>query len=232
VFLLLSPFQRRSFAAAVVHAAVAMMFAAGVAAQDRASEQNGAAAAKAPHVFRAEDIVAAARGQIGKTTRYDPAYVSLTYPGGDVAEDRGVCSDVVIRALRKVGIDLQKEVHEDMAAHFGKYPKLWGLKRTDRSIDHRRVPNLARFFERRGKSLPVTADASAYLPGDFVVCRLDNGLIHIMTVSDRRDTQGTPLIIHNIGSGAQEEARLFEFKIEGHYRWFPPLQARSNAPGQ
>jgi uncharacterized protein YijF (DUF1287 family) len=214
VFLLLSPFQRRWFAAAVIHAAVAMMFAAGVAAQDRAGEQSGAAAAKAPHAFRAEDIVVAARSQIGKTTRYDPAYVSLTYP------------------MRKVGIDLQKEVHEDMAAHFGKYPKLWGLKRTDRSIDHRRVPNLARFFERRGKSLPVTADANAYLPGDFVVCRLDNGLIHIMTVSDRRDTQGTPLIIHNIGSGAQEEARLFEFKIEGHYRWFPPPQARSNAPGQ
>ena len=165
-------------------------------------------------------LVAAARSQIGKTVVYDPAYLSLSYPKGDVPLERGVCCDVVIRAMRAAGVDLQQVVHEDMKANFSVYPKIWKLTRTDTNIDHRRVPNLAKFFERKGKSLPVTQVGKDYAAGDFVVCRLSNGLIHIMLVSDRCSEAGTPLVIHNIGQGAQEEDRLFEFKIEGHFRWF------------
>jgi len=165
-------------------------------------------------------LVAAARSQIGKTVIYDPAYVSLSYPKGDVPLERGVCCDVVIRALRAAGVDLQQVVHEDMKANFSVYPKIWKLTKTDPNIDHRRVPNLAKYFERKGKSLAVSQEGKDYAAGDFVVCRLSNGLIHIMVVSDRLSEAGTPLVIHNIGQGAQEEDRLFEFKIEGHFRWF------------
>ena len=165
------------------------------------------------------DIVAAARGQIGKTTSYDPAYVSLKYPNGDIDISKGVCTDVVIRALRTSRkMDLQKLVHEDMRANFSKYPKRWGLKRTDKSIDHRRVPNLQTFFKRKGWSLTVTKDKSKYQPGDLVTCTVAGRLPHIMIVSDKKSADGTPLIIHNIGSGAQEEDRLFEFPLTGHYR--------------
>ena len=164
--------------------------------------------------------MSSARSQIGQTVIYDPAYVSLRYPKGDVPLDRGVCCDVIIRALRGVGADLQQLVHEDMAAHFSAYPQLWKLRKPDPNIDHRRVPNLARFFQRQGRQLPVTKLGSDYAAGDFVVCRLSNGLIHIMLVSDRVSEAGIPLVIHNIGRGTQEEDRLFEFKIEGHYRWF------------
>jgi uncharacterized protein len=116
-------------------------------------------------------LIASARGQIGKTVRYDPAYTALAYPGGDVPMDRGVCTDVVIRALRAAWkLDLQKEVHEDMAANFPAYPKRWGLKRPDRHIDHRRVPNLMTFLQRRGFHLPVTKNAADYRPGDLVTC--------------------------------------------------------------
>lgn len=188
--------------------------AAAPAEKAPAAEQAGAAK-------KAADIVAAARAQVGKTLVYDPAYVALAYPGGDVPVERGVCTDVVIRALRACGTDLQKAVHEDMKAAFSVYPKIWGLKSTDRNIDHRRVPNLAKFFERKGKSLPVSKNPADWLPGDFVVCRLSNGLIHIMIVSDRKTEEGVPLVIHNIGAGAQEEDRLFSFSIEGRYRWFP-----------
>lgn len=165
-------------------------------------------------------LVQAARRQIGVTTIYDAAYSTLSYPNGDVPIERGVCCDVITRALRACGADLQQLIHEDMAKNFSAYPKLWGLKRPDKNIDHRRVPNMARFFERQGKKLPVSMEGADYQPGDFVVCRLDNGLIHIMLVSDKAAPDGTPMIMHNIGQGAQEEARLFEFKIEGHYRWF------------
>ena len=165
-------------------------------------------------------LVAAARSQIGKTVIYDPAYTSLAYPKGDVPLERGVCCDVVIRAMRAAGVDLQQVVHEDMKANFSVYPKIWKLTKTDTNIDHRRVPNLAKYFERKGKSLAVTQVGKDYAAGDFVVCRLANGLIHIMLVSDRFSEAGTPMVIHNIGQGAQEEDRLFEFKIEGHFRWF------------
>lgn len=160
----------------------------------------------------------AARLQIGVTVEYDPAYVSLDYPGGDVPQDRGVCTDVVIRALRLLGLDLQQAVHEDMKAHFSAYPKLWGLKRPDKNIDHRRVPNLQTYFTRRGWKLPVTQDPEDYRAGDLVTCLVSDTLPHIMVVSDRRAEDGTPLIIHNIGRGTQEEDALFAFPLTGHYR--------------
>lgn len=163
-------------------------------------------------------LVEAARAQVGRTLIYDPAYVSLKYPMGDVPEERGVCADVVIRALRKTGTDLQQVVHEDMKANFQAYPKTWGLRSTDRNIDHRRVLNLGVFFKRRGFSLPVTAEARDYQPGDLVTCTVAGKLPHIMVVSDRRNDSGTPLVIHNIGQGAREEDRLFEFPITGHFR--------------
>ena len=165
-------------------------------------------------------LVAAARAQVGKTVRYDPAYVRLGYPGGDVPLDRGVCADVVIRALRSVGVDLQVAVHEDLAAHFGAYPKRWGLDAPDPNIDHRRVPNLETFFRRRGLELPATRDARDYLPGDFVTWRLPGNLPHIGIVSDRRTSDGArPLVLHNVGAGAREEDRLFAWPLAGHYRW-------------
>lgn len=159
-----------------------------------------------------------ARRQIGVTTTYDPDYVQLPYPGGDVPMDRGVCTDVVIRALRLLGFDLQKEVHQDMAAHFAAYPKNWGLKRPDKNIDHRRVPNLRTFFTRRGWALPISDKPGDYRPGDLVTCTVAGRLPHIVIVSDRKSPDGVPLIIHNIGSGTQEEDALFEFPITGHYR--------------
>ena len=166
------------------------------------------------------DIVTAARTQVGRTVTYDPAYVSLKYPGGDVPEARGVCTDVVVRALRAaLGVDLQKVVHEDMAANFSVYPKLWGLKRTDKNIDHRRVPNLQTLFKRRGFSLPVTKEAADYKPGDLVTCTVPPHLPHIMIVSDKTNADGRPLVIHNIGRGAQEEDCLFTYPLTGHYRW-------------
>lgn len=176
------------------------------------------AAQEGATVSKGEQIVAAARSQIGVTTRYVPDYVSLAYPGGDVPEETGVCTDVVIRALRELGIDLQKEVHEDMRANFGKYPKFWGLKRTDRSIDHRRVPNLQTYFQRKSYALEVTKDAGNYRAGDLVTCTVAGKLPHIMVVSDKKSGEGTPLVIHNIGGGAQEEDRLFDFPLTGHYR--------------
>jgi uncharacterized protein YijF (DUF1287 family) len=178
------------------------------------------AAAQAEPDPKAIALVEAARARIGVTTSYDPAYVGLKYPGGDVPNDRGVCTDVVIRALRATGHDLQKLVHEDMKSNFAKYPKRWGLKRPDRNIDHRRVPNLQTFFKRRGMSLPVTQKKSDYLPGDLVTCTVAGRLPHIMIVSDKKARDGTPLVIHNIGAGAREENRLFEFPLTGHYRYF------------
>ena len=165
------------------------------------------------------NLVAAARKQIGKTLVYDPAYASLKYPMGDVPELRGVCADVVIRALRACGTDLQQAVHEDMKKHFASYPKTWGLKRPDRNIDHRRVLNLAVYLRRHGMALAVTKLAPDYLPGDLVTCTVAGKLPHIMVVSDRCSSDGVPLIIHNIGQGTQEEDRLFEFPLNGHFRW-------------
>ncbi len=165
-----------------------------------------------------DKIVAAARKQIGVTLSYDPAYTALAYPGGDVPKERGVCTDVVIRALRDgLEKDLQKLVHEDMKSSFSKYPKIWGLSRTDKNIDHRRVPNLIAFFKRKHASIPL--DQKAFLPGDLVTCTVPPNLPHIMIVSDKRNAAGLPLVIHNIGSGTREEDRLGNFPLTGHFRW-------------
>lgn len=166
----------------------------------------------------ATQLVAAARSQIGITQGYDPAYRKLSYPGGDVPLETGVCCDVVIRALRKQGVDLQQLVHQDMKSNFSKYPKNWGLKKPDSNIDHRRVPNLACYFSRQGWSVPVSDAAASYLPGDIITWNLGGGLTHIGIVSDRQAAGGRPLIIHNIGSGTKEEDVLFSFTITGHYR--------------
>jgi len=163
-------------------------------------------------------IVAAARQQIGVTKEYDPSYTALDYPGGDVPIHTGVCSDVIVRAIRKAGIDLQKEVHEDMREHFSVYPQKWGLKKPDRNIDHRRVPNLKRYFERHQIAMHEKLKMiESYRPGDIVAWDLGNGVLHIGIVSDRA-TGRTPLIIHNIGSGAKEEDILLKYKVIGHYR--------------
>ena len=164
------------------------------------------------------DIAVAAREQIGRTLIYDPAYERIAYPMGDVPLARGVCSDVVIRALRAVDIDLQRLVHEDMKANFSSYPSDWGLARPDRNIDHRRVPNLQTWFTRQGWSLTPSQSASAYQAGDLVTWMLPGNLPHIGIVSDRTGWRGTPLVIHNIGSGTREENILFSYPITGHYR--------------
>ena len=167
-------------------------------------------------------LVQAARSQIGVTLRYDPAYTSLTYPGGDVPMDRGVCTDVIIRAYRKAyGCDLQSLVHEDMVKAFQAYPKTWGMKQTDKNIDHRRVRNLQTFFERQKASLPVSDRGADYQPGDLVTKMLPGNLPHIVIVSDRRRSDGIPLAIHNVGQGTQEEDFLFSFPTTGHYRFVP-----------
>jgi len=151
---------------------------------------------------------------------YDPTYFQLQYPNGDVPGNKGVCTDVVIRAYRKLGIDLQKEVHEDMQANFSKYPKNWGLKHTDKNIDHRRVPNLMTFFTRKGASKPITSTPADYLPGDIVCWNLGGGLTHIGLVVNKKSTDGKRnLIVHNIGNGQVQEDCLFNFKIIGHYRF-------------
>jgi uncharacterized protein YijF (DUF1287 family) len=167
----------------------------------------------------APPLVAAARGQISVTRLYDPAYVELDYPGGDVPPDRGVCTDVVIRALRTQGLDLQQTIHEDMRKNFAAYPQLWGLKRANRSIDHRRVPNQMQWFDRQGWAQPIDSTPGSYRAGDIVAWKLTgSGLLHIGIVSDRTTYDGIPLIIHNIGRGTQEENLLFEHAIIGHYR--------------
>ncbi|WP_053990458.1 DUF1287 domain-containing protein [Mangrovimonas sp. TPBH4] len=151
---------------------------------------------------------------------YDPSYFSIAYPNGDVPADKGVCTDVVIRAYRKIGVDLQKEVHEDMKANFGRYPNIWGLHTTDRNIDHRRVPNLMTFFNRKGAAIPVTQKAKDYLPGDIVCWNLGGAITHIGIVVNKKSGDGERyLIVHNIGSGQVMEDCLFDFTIIGHYRY-------------
>lgn len=168
----------------------------------------------------AQRLVAAARRQIGVTLRYDPAYTILDFPNGDVDRVKGVCTDVVIRAFRDaLALDLQALVNADMRSNFGAYPKNWGLGRPDRNIDHRRVPNLATFWRRQKAAVPVTSDAGDWRPGDIFTQMVGGRLPHTGIVSDRRDTTGTPLVIHNIGGGAREEDALFAHPLTGHFRW-------------
>ena len=167
-------------------------------------------------------VLAAAHAQVGVTVLYDPGYRTLVYPGGDVPLDRGVCSDVIVRAWRAAGIDLQAELHRDMRKDFAAYPKIWRLSRPDPNIDHRRVPNLETWLRRRGSSVAVSRDPVDYLPGDLVSWRLERGEPHIGIVSDLRSADGQrPLIVHNIGAGAQVEDVLFRWRISGHFRYFP-----------
>jgi uncharacterized protein len=152
--------------------------------------------------------------------RYDPSYFQLSYPNGDVPPDKGVCTDVVIRAYRKLGIDLQKEVHEDMKSNFSKYPKNWGLSQPDKNIDHRRVPNLMVFFTRKGTTKPTLPNSKDFLPGDIVCWNLGGAVTHIGIVVKKKSQDGQRhLIVHNIGNGQVIEDCLFTFKIIGHYRY-------------
>jgi uncharacterized protein YijF (DUF1287 family) len=165
------------------------------------------------------ELPAAARGQVGVTLIYDPAYVSLDFPAGDVPLDRGVCTDVIIRAFRQaLAIDLQLAVNRDMKADFAAYPANWGLKTTDRNIDHRRVPNLQKLFQRAGAEIALSSDPADFQPGDLVSYDLPGNLPHIAIVSDRTTAEGVPFILHNIGGGAQEEPGLFAWEMTGHYR--------------
>jgi uncharacterized protein YijF (DUF1287 family) len=170
-------------------------------------------------------LVAAAIERTSHYVRYDSSYVRIPYPGGDVPADTGVCTDEIIRSYRAVGIDLQKEVHEDMEKNWGAYPhdNQWRQKRPDSNIDHRRVPNLAVFFSRKGESLPITYGADDYAPGDLVTWDLGGGVPHIGIVVDRKSPGGERyLVVHNIGEGPRMEDVLFRWKITGHHRYFGP----------
>ncbi|WP_396154647.1 DUF1287 domain-containing protein [Flavobacterium macrobrachii] len=169
-----------------------------------------------PKTFE-EKLSNAAISIIDESIVYTPDYVSIKYPNGDVPAKTGVCSDVVIRAYRKLGIDLQKEVHEDMKANFSKYPTKWGLKKTDTNIDHRRVPNLEVFFERKGKKLPISKNASDYKTGEMVTWMIGGKLPHIGIVTHKKSSNGNPMIVHNVGGGQVAEDCLFSWEIVGHY---------------
>jgi uncharacterized protein len=166
-------------------------------------------------------LIDAAVAQAGVTTGYDPSYVQIDYPGGDVPKETGVCTDVIVRAFRSVGIDLQKEIHEDMTRAWSEYPKKWGLSRPDSNIDHRRVPNLMTYFTRKQKTASSTNNPDDYHPGDLVTWDLGGGVDHIGIVTDMLSSDGSRcLIAHNIGAGTRVEDVLFNWKITGHYRYF------------
>lgn len=159
-------------------------------------------------------------GLTSQNVSYDPGYYAIEYPGGDIPEGKGVCTDVIIRAYRKMGVDLQKEVHEDMKSSFNSYPKKWGLKTTDKNIDHRRVLNLMTYFRRKGAEKPISRKPMDYLPGDIVTWDLGEGITHIGIVANKKSNDGSRnMIVHNIGQGQVLEDCLFDFKIIGHYRY-------------
>ena len=165
-------------------------------------------------------LIAAARAQIGVTVRYDPAYLRLAFPGGDPPRAVGVCTDVIVRAYRDAfALDLQKEVNADMREAFAAYPTRWGLKRPDPNIDHRRVPNLQVFFTRRGRALPVPDDLAQIAPGDLVTQMLPGALPHIVLATRERAPGGRPMVVHNVGRGAQLEDVLATWPITGRYRF-------------
>lgn len=169
-----------------------------------------------------EELTAAALERTGHAVRYDGAYRSIPYPGGDVPEEYGVCTDVLIRSYRVLGIDLQEDVHEDMAAAFSAYPKRWGLSAPDSNIDHRRVPNLEVFFARHGERLPITDNPTNYQPGDLVSWMV-GPLPHIGIVVPIRSADGRRFqVVHNIGRGPELEDMLFDYPIVGHFRYYGP----------
>lgn len=171
-------------------------------------------------------LVTAAKERTNHTVRYEPAYVRIPYPGGDVPADTGVCTDEIIRAYRALGVDLQKEVHEDMVANFAAYPRKWRwiLSKPDSNIDHRRVPNLMVFFSRKGETLVISQHASDYMPGDLVTYDLGGNVPHIGIVVDQKGASGAYMIVHNIGQGPRMEDVLFRWKITGHYRYYGPVR--------
>ncbi len=180
-----------------------------------------------------EQLVKAAKQRTQSFVVYNGSYRKIDYPMGDVPANIGVCTDVLIRAYRKLGIDLQELVHKDMKANFSKYPKNWGLKRPDSNIDHRRVPNLETFFARFGQSLTISQNSKDYRPGDIVSWRLDNNLPHIGIVSDiKADDSDNYKIVHNIGAGPQLEDMLFDYTIVGHYRYLPAKIEPTNLSDQ
>ena len=168
----------------------------------------------------ADDLVRAA-GSDRRDPHLRRQLPKIGFPGGDVPLVRGVCTDVVIRAYRKLGVALQVLVHEDMKRAWAAYPKTWGLRQADPNIDHRRVPNLATFLTRHGQALPVGSDPASFRPGDIVTWQLPSGVPHIGIVDAARSPRGTPLVVHNVGDGTQLEDRLFEYRLTGHYRYTP-----------
>jgi uncharacterized protein len=189
------------------------------AAGQQASQETPAQKAFLQH------LVAAADERISHHVRYDPSYVRIPYPGGDVPADTGVCTDEIIRAYRAVGVDLQKEVHEDMVLSWSAYPhdKRWRQSHPDFNIDHRRVPNLAVFFARKGETLAISYGADDYSPGDLVTWDLGGGVPHIGIVVDRKSPGNERyMVVHNIGAGPQMEDVLFRWKITGHFRYYGP----------
>jgi uncharacterized protein YijF (DUF1287 family) len=192
-----------------------------------ASPQTAVLDANSQQIFL-HKLVAAAIDRTHHAVRYDPSYVRIPYPGGDVFEHTGVCTDEVIRAYRALGVDLQKEVHEDMVQNFSAYPHFWNSSssRADSNIDHRRVPNLMVFFLRKGESLPTSREMDDYSPGDLVTWDLGGNVPHIGIVVARRAQQtGRYMLVHPIGHGAKMEDVLFNWKITGHYRCFGPASS-------
>jgi uncharacterized protein YijF (DUF1287 family) len=221
--------RQKSFALGAAAFAVLVMTGAAVAGQGKPGET-------APRQEFLKKLAAAAVERSHHAVRYDPAYVRIPYPGGDVPADTGVCTDEIIRAYRAVGIDLQKEVHEDMAENFSSYPRKWQWvsRRPDPNIDHRRVPNLMVFFSRKGEMLAITEGREDYTPGDLVTWDLGGNVPHIGIVVDQKSpASGRYLVEHNIGQGPKIEDVLFSWKITGHYRYFGPRPGgQAPAPGQ
>jgi uncharacterized protein len=221
--------QEQQFVRRAVLSVLMVMAAAASAAQMKPGET----AAQQEFLKR---LAAAAVERSHHTARYDPAYVRIPYPGGDVPADTGVCTDEIIRAYRAVGIDLQKEVHEDMVQNFSSYPRKWQWvsRRPDANIDHRRVPNLMMFFSRKGERLAITEWGEDYGPGDLVTWDLGGNVPHIGIVVDQKSpASGRYLVEHNIGQGPKIEDVLFSWKITGHYRYFGPHPGgQAPAPGR
>ncbi|WP_130734218.1 DUF1287 domain-containing protein [Flavobacterium sp. J27] len=187
--------------------------------QNQKKQNQKKVAIQQPKTF-SEKLSNAAIAIIDPEVVYTPTYVTLKYPNGDVPSKTGVCTDVIIRAYRKLNIDLQQEVHEDMKAHFSQYPKIWGLKSTDKNIDHRRVPNLEVFFERKGKKLALSQNPNDYKTGDLVTWMIADKLPHIGIVTHLKSTDGKrPMIVHNVGGGQVLQDCLFSYTIVGHFRY-------------
>jgi uncharacterized protein YijF (DUF1287 family) len=170
------------------------------------------------------DLVEAALERTNHNVRYDGRYISIPYPNGDVPENIGVCTDVIVRTYRAIGTDLQQLVHEDMVANFEAYPskRIWGQNRTDKNIDHRRVPNLQTFLSRQGEKLVISSKASNYKAGNIVTWMLPGNLPHIGLITNKISVlTGNPMVVHNIGAGPKLDDVLFSYKITGHYRYIP-----------